>query len=421
MAQTAEALQKLVDDIAASVAIVECDTKQQYRVVAYNQLFLQMLGQESTKIPKPCLLSALVSAAAAELFSTYLPAVFQLHEAIEIERSFGQSKQAPWWRLFLNPMEDATTKPKRVMIIGIHINETHDEFQTENSRFSSVIDTAYDGIISIDTEQRITLFNHAAERMFEYQASEVLGRFVTCLMPEKYRNAHAGYIHQFSKSNILSRNRSDRVLITGVKKSGVEFPAEISISKIVVEGELEFTAIIRDISNRLALIDKLTLQANTDNLTGLKNRTYFNQQLDNMSLQFKRFNMCFSILMLDLDNFKLLNDNHGHLFGDEVLKQFSKAASGVLREVDLLARYGGEEFIALLPNTNLAQAKDSAERVRKKIEHLNVTNDKDNIVKFTVSIGIAEFQVTDDTKSLVARADEALYRAKHLGRNSVSK
>ncbi len=420
MPQTVDALQKLVNDIAASVAIVEYDDNQQYRVVAYNILFLQMLGQDSMSTPKPCLLSALVSTAASELFSTYLPAVFQLHEAIEIERSFGQSKGAPWWRLFLNPMDDVTSQPKRVMIIGIHVNEDHDELQVENSRFSSVIDTAHDGIISIDTEQRITLFNHGAERMFGYQASEVLGRFITCLMPQKYRNAHAGYIHQFANSQVLSRNKSDRVLITGVKKDDTEFSAEISISKIEVEGEIEFTAIIRDITNRMALIDKLMHQVNTDNLTGLKNRNHFNQQLDSMRLQFKRFNMCFSILMLDLDHFKLLNDSHGHQFGDKVLKQFSTTASAVLREVDLLARYGGEEFIALLPNTHLQQAKETAERVRKRIEQLEVTDEKDEVVPFTVSIGVAEFTQTDNNKSVIERADEALYRAKHKGRNGIS-
>lgn len=422
-------LQQLVDVIAASVAIVEQTKSGKFKVVAYNDLFLRMLGNEKSQSDspnpshQPCLLSSLSSESAHNVFAAYLPQVFRVLEPIEIEKSFELSDEQPWWRLFLNPMERPPNLPQRVMIIGIHMNDKQQlqsEINSANNRFSSVIDTAFDGIITMNVSQEILLFNHAAENIFGYKAEETIGKPITMLMPQKFRASHADYTKQFENSPMQSRDMLSRVMISAMRKDGSDFPIEITISKIKVNGNMEFTAIIRDVSHRIAYIEHLQKQINTDNLTGLKNRNYFDMQLQDMIQKFNRFGEPFCVLMFDLDKFKTINDTYGHLTGDKVIQEFSTTASQLLREVDLLARYGGEEFVAILPNTQLAGAMQTAERVCKRITKKMVLSQKHESITFTVSIGAAEFTKQDDIKTIVSNADEAMYRAKHKGRNRVS-
>ncbi|EDQ02256.1 sensory box/GGDEF domain protein [Shewanella benthica KT99] len=309
------------------------------------------------------------------------------------------------------------------MIIGIHMSDKHklqQEMSNANSRYSSLIDAAFDAIITMDGKQNIQFFNHAAENTFGYSADEVIGKSITKLMQKKFRPNHSDYIKQFTDSDIQSRDMSSRVMIMAVKKDNTEFPVEITISKISVNGKIEFTTIIRDLSNRIAFIEKLQHQVNTDNLTGLYNRNYFNSKLKDIYHQYKRFGHSFCVLMLDLDRFKMVNDSYGHLIGDKVLQEFSKKVQQVLREVDLLARFGGEEFIVLLPNTKLEAAKDVADRIRKRVSKQRVLSQNHEPVTFTVSIGVAEIGTDDEKESIIKLADEALYRAKNNGRNRVS-
>ncbi|MPY23860.1 sensor domain-containing diguanylate cyclase [Shewanella sp. YLB-07] len=430
MPSPTEELQHLVDVIAASVAIVEQKKNRsgkgkQFRVVAHNELFLRMLGKNKPRSVtlKTCLLDSLTSTSVSQIFNTYLPQVFTTLEPIEIEQTFELTSKSPWWRLFLNPMENMPNQPQRVMIIGIHMSdkqELQNEINNASTRFSSVIDAAFDGIITMDDKQRIQLFNHASENIFGYSANEIIGKSITKLMQKKFRSSHSNYIKQFADSDIQSRDMLSRVMIMAVKKDKSEFPVEITISKISINGKIEFTAIIRDISNRIAFIEKLQHQVNTDNLTGLYNRNYFDTQIKDIYHQYKRFGHSFCVLMLDLDKFKVVNDTYGHLIGDKVLQEFAKKAQEVLREVDLLVRFGGEEFIALLPNTQLEAAKDVANRIRNCISQQMVLSQNHEPVTFTVSIGVAEIATDDDTESIVKRADEGLYRAKKSGRNRVS-
>ncbi|AQS36069.1 PAS domain S-box/diguanylate cyclase (GGDEF) domain-containing protein [Shewanella psychrophila] len=425
-----EELQHLVDVIAASVAIVEQKQNKsgkgtKFRVVAHNELFLRMLGKSKPGkvILKTCLLDSLTSTSVSQVFNTYLPQVFSSLEPIEIEQTFELTSESPWWRLFLNPMESMPNQLQRVMIIGIHMSdkqELQSEVNNASARFSSVIDAAFDGIITMDDKQNIQLFNHAAEKIFGYSAEEIIGQSIAKLMKKKFRASHADYIKQFTDSDIQSRDMLSRVMISAVRKDNSEFPVEITISKISINGNLEFTAIIRDISNRIAFIEKLQHQVNTDNLTGLNNRNRFEGQLNDTHHQYKRFGHNFSVLMIDLDRFKVVNDTYGHLIGDKVLQEFAKKAQDVLREVDILARFGGEEFIALLPNTKIEAAKEVANRIRVCISQQMVLSENHEAVTFTVSIGVAEIAADDDTESIVRRADEALYRAKNSGRNRVS-
>ncbi|HEX2057892.1 MAG TPA: diguanylate cyclase [Actinomycetota bacterium] len=158
----------------------------------------------------------------------------------------------------------------------------------------------------------------------------------------------------------------------------------------------------------------------TDGLTGVWNRRYFLMQFPQALAAAQRFQRPFSVLMLDLDEFKAINDSHGHQRGDAILVEFAKRVDRVIREVDTFARYGGEEFICLLSETDLNGARTTAEKVLDAIRSEPFGMPGEQPLTITVSIGIASYPLHGETyKALVGAADRALYRAKQAGRNRV--
>jgi len=164
------------------------------------------------------------------------------------------------------------------------------------------------------------------------------------------------------------------------------------------------------------LHEQMSLMAHTDPLTNIYNRLHFGNFLDAEIDRVKRYGGTFSIIFFDLDRFKQINDEYGHMVGDEVLKQVAEVVQQANRNADIFARYGGEEFIILAPSTDIAGARIHAERLRNDIENYRFSD----IYKLTCSFGIAEYKAdTDDVSSLFKHADTALYNAKKLGRNRV--
>ena len=164
--------------------------------------------------------------------------------------------------------------------------------------------------------------------------------------------------------------------------------------------------------------NELYQHANTDALTGIHNRRYIVDQYQKMHSKTARYRSACSVLLIDIDHFKKINDVHGHLVGDDVLTMVAEALSQGLRESDSIGRYGGEEFLVLLPMTNLAEAELLAERLREQIVNSEAIKIQHGF-SVSVSIGLAQFTELDSQKNLLKRADEALYRAKAAGRNRV--
>jgi diguanylate cyclase (GGDEF)-like protein len=163
---------------------------------------------------------------------------------------------------------------------------------------------------------------------------------------------------------------------------------------------------------------KLSKIAYTDSLTHIYNRLHFAHFLDIEIDKAKRYGSKFSIIFFDLDHFKKVNDNYGHLIGDEVLEEITKIVSKANRSADIFARYGGEEFIILTPETDISGALIQAERLRNEIEKYEF----EKIGHLTSSFGVTEFNVEKDSvETLLDRADKALYLAKEYGRNRVER
>ncbi len=160
---------------------------------------------------------------------------------------------------------------------------------------------------------------------------------------------------------------------------------------------------------------QLEVAALTDSLTGIPNRLYFDQQLETHMISSQRYGVAFSVIMLDLDHFKQINDHYGHPVGDRVLREFSQIVKQQLRLTDQFARWGGEEFIIAAPHTLLDHALTMAERIRAAVAECNLAT----VGRVTASIGVTEYRSGETAMALLERVDDALYRAKANGRNRV--
>lgn len=202
------------------------------------------------------------------------------------------------------------------------------------------------------------------------------------------------------------------------------YSTSFRLTMIAVLGFEMVTCYILDQSRRrsklglLKLATEFEYAAKHDALTGLANRREALAQLDAEYQRYLRHGRSFSVLLLDIDLFKGVNDNYGHHIGDELIIQVAKTLREECRKVDTLARWGGEEYLVLLPETGTADAIRSAERIRQAFTAKSIKADK-ALIHATISVGVASIRGPESIDRLLQRCDEALYRAKSLGRNRV--
>ncbi len=194
-------------------------------------------------------------------------------------------------------------------------------------------------------------------------------------------------------------------------------------TKQVKNSHLRFKADIESNQHEVAMLreelEKVRQEATTDGLTGLLNRRTLDSHLPKEITHSKQTNTALSILLIDIDKFKLVNDNYGHLVGDKVIRYIAKTIKTTVSDKTEVFRFGGEEFCVLLPNTDSAEALNIAENIRKAQEkdQLIASNNNERIGRVTVSIGIATYLQNESIESFIDRADRALYQAKSKGRN----
>ena len=183
----------------------------------------------------------------------------------------------------------------------------------------------------------------------------------------------------------------------------------------VAESDLERTNIVleKKVRERTLQLERL---AKTDDLTGINNRREVLDALNTEVQRFARYGHPLSIQVIDLDDFKTINDNRGHVAGDNVLKQFADFVAGNIRETDIFGRLGGEEFLVVMPSTDLAGARVFAERLCDLVARQEIFAGE-NPLHITCSIGIAQALAEESASELLHRADEAMYDAKRAGKN----
>jgi len=188
--------------------------------------------------------------------------------------------------------------------------------------------------------------------------------------------------------------------------------------QLLDDARLQQQDLLRQTERLHAVNTELSRLAFQDSLTGLYNLRYFHDHFDRELARAARYGNHFSLILLDLDEFKQVNDRHGHQAGDLVLQQIARVASLSLRDTDLLVRYGGEEFAVLLPQTDLAEAEVTAERLRRHIAACRCPWQGQEL-QVTASIGLVHSSATADKNRLIQLADHAMYRAKTEGKNRV--
>ena len=286
----------------------------------------------------------------------------------------------------------------------------------DRQRFEAMFLGLRDALICIlDETGHIAAWNTSGERLLGYSAAEVTGRsFVLLAGPSASEDA-------YWESLLVRVRQSDSSEYEAwfTRKNGECFWGEGVVAALRDEqGELtELSVVLRDVTERKRALERLVELTTKDPLTGLANRRHFSEYVDKEFARWKRHGGAVSLLMLDGDNFKKVNDTFGHVGGDEVLKDLACVLRATLRASDLAARYGGEEFVVLLPVTAAESALVVAERIRTTVASRPVAYDGQSIA-YTVSLGVAEAVATmNDVKELLAAADAALYAAKAAGRN----
>lgn len=287
-------------------------------------------------------------------------------------------------------------------------------------KLQALVDSALDAVVMIDSEGTITDWNRQACTIFGWTREEVIGRAIhTTIIPLRHRAAHLQGLRHFMASG-TGPWVGKMVETHGLHRNGDEFPVELTVTPLLSAGKLEFSAFIRDITERERVAAELRAMATTDFLTGLANRRHFIARMaDELARMRRHDSLDAAVLMLDLDHFKRINDTHGHATGDALLKHFAALVESELRKIDTAGRVGGEEFAIILPGATPDEARVLAERLRTKVENHPLTRDG-QAIGVSVSIGITAMKTSDSSPdTALIRADQALYRAKANGRNRV--
>lgn len=314
---------------------------------------------------------------------------------------------------------------KKIRVLNKALNIVTNHVKMEVNHYA-LVETFVDAIISANQEGRIVYCNPAAKKMFGYQ-EEIIGCDITVLMPERYRIKYQIGMTKYINTG-LTRIMGQTIELVGLKKDGIEFPIELSVSASMVDDRYFFTGIIRDITERKCTEFKL-LESNRklqelsikDSLTNLYNRRHTFHVMEIEFNRAKRYQKSLSCLMIDIDYFKNINDLYGHPFGDKVLVHFSSFLLNMIRSTDIVSRYGGEEFLVILPDVDIKGAMDFAERLREAVSKHTIEDKERNInAALSISVGVSSF--TDSTlnkEEIISQADKALYEAKRSGRNRV--
>ena len=217
-----------------------------------------------------------------------------------------------------------------------------------SAKNAAIMHAAGDAIVTIDHLGHMLAVNDAAHRIFGYADGELAGRKVAMLMPEASRAAHEHGLARVVAGGTPRLVGVSNVQVRGLRSDGCEFPLELTLSAVPLPDNMLFVGVMRDITERRAMEDKLSHMAQFDSLTGLPNRALFMDRLDTAMTRAGRSHRALAVMFLDLDGFKAINDTLGHRAGDDVLVQIAERLASAVRRSDTVARLGGDEFTILL-------------------------------------------------------------------------
>jgi diguanylate cyclase (GGDEF)-like protein/PAS domain S-box-containing protein len=299
--------------------------------------------------------------------------------------------------------------------------------QESEKKYRYIVETAIEGVASLDIDDRLSYVNKQMARMLGYSVEEMLGRKIESFLAENQR------FEDEKQKTTRRQGRGSVYELCAIRKDGRRHWLLIS-AKAITDDDGRFAGsigMITDINDRKlaeqALQEanrKLELLSNTDGLTGIFNRRYFNEKLAIEFERLSRSNRELSLIMMDIDHFKDYNDYYGHIAGDDCLRQVAEMIqTGISRSADFCARYGGEEFVCVLPETDKQGAGVIAEKLRHGVESLCIahkTSLTSNYVTISLGVATVRYSSTETANDFINKADTALYQSKKNGRNRVT-
>ena len=300
------------------------------------------------------------------------------------------------------------------IVWGLITEPLHTLTTAESARTDAVLKSIADAVVSFGENGVIESVNPAAERLFGYQAHEIIGKGIHRVIPEICASASPPPYQEPTNPQPRWRICSESV---ARHKNGSIFPMESSIGMLDTRGRRSYLAIVHDITERKRYEEQLEFQANHDALTGLPNLNLLSDRIRQALLISRRSKQEVGVFLLDLDNFKLINDTLGHDSGDQLLNLIAQRLNGMIRAGDTVARQGGDEFIVIVSDQALSEnAPLLAEKILDVVAQPLAVDGRE--VVLTVSIGICIYpRDGEDPQSLVKNAEVAMYRAKEQGRN----
>jgi diguanylate cyclase (GGDEF)-like protein/PAS domain S-box-containing protein len=293
--------------------------------------------------------------------------------------------------------------------------------EVDRRRLAAIVESSDDAIIGTNADGTITTWNPGAERVYGYTAKEAVGRSIMMIVPPAGLEDVTGILQRIRRGESTRHHES-----THEGKDGSRIDVSITVSPVrTASGEIVgASSIARDITDRKRTEEELAFLALHDRLTGLPNRTMFEQQLEAAIARARRHGQAVAVVYLDLDNFKLVNDALGHHVGDELLREVAVRLTTVARDTDLVGRHGGDEFLIMLPDLDLEPtagadgplevAEIVADRIHDLLRAPFILDGTD--LYASASIGISLFPATAaDATALLANVDSAMYRGKSGG------
>ena len=292
------------------------------------------------------------------------------------------------------------------------------------SFYRELLDRLDDCVYFVDRDRRLLFWNKAAEELTGFARGEVVGRScpdnILCHADVNGRVLCTGGC---PLEHVMTTGKSDQVDVFLRHKDGHRVPVRVKATPILAAqgravGALEVfndrTALVEQ-AERIKELERLAL---VDELTRLPNRRHFDDHLAHRLAELQRHDRPFGILMMDVDLFKQVNDEHGHEIGDAILRLVARTLDASCRSFDIVARWGGEEFGAIISNVDARQLVLVAEKFRAMVAASGLRLPEQSL-GVTLSVGAAAAQAGDTAETLLRRADQALYEAKRLGRNRV--
>lgn len=329
----------------------------------------------------------------------------------------------------------ASQREQRLLIEKESLSSKRAEAEQERAqaqaRYRLLLEAAPDALIIVETDGRISLANAQTDRMFGYPRQELVGRGVETLLPKRFRDKHVRHRLDFFADPAV-RSMGVGMELWGLRRDGTEFPVAISLSPLHTAQSLQVLAAIRDVTERREYEQRLRRQhdeliethrqlerlARFDTLTGLVNRAEAIARLETALTCSRDPGDHLGVLFCDVDHFKAINDTHGHVVGDLVLRALAERICQCVRHGDTVGRTGGDEILVLLPGLHgLEDAARIAEKIRScAAEPIHQSG---KTFQATLSIGATLAIPGEAVVTTSARADSAMYQAKHQGGNAV--